>query len=484
MLKKWIDGVPAELRLALGFLALVLAWCAGKWALAAAHAAVFPFGLDYAEGVVWQQARLMFSDQAYGPIERYPATVFEYAPLYHAVVAWFAAMTGADGLLVGRLVTIASTLAACLLVRAIVIALGRKDDDARLIRLCASFGGGLALATRPVLLWSALMRVDMLFVALSLGGVLLALRAVSRPALIHLAALLFVAAIFTKQTAVAAPAAVFGGFLRHIVLYNLNRLILSNFQGILGNALLHAGLLIAAIFALFSRFASAHLRPARDADDDSVRFLVVAAYWAVSGLVTLTFLKAGSGVNYFVEWSFATAILAAVGLSEAARRLRAGGLSGARLAALRALPWVLILQVAVASAFAGETLAAKRAEQAATAAIVRQIELAEKPVIADDMVALLRAGQSIQWEPFIFGELARAGLYDERPFLARIEQGQFAFFVTEGQPGDGTYESRFDSAVDASLRRAYPDEVRLGNFSLHYPKGAAPANLAAFRSLP
>ena len=210
MLKKWIDGVPAELRLALGFLALVLAWCAGKWAVAAAHAAVFPFGLDYAEGVVWQQARLIFSDQAYGPIARYPATVFEYAPLYHAVVAGFAAMTGADGLLVGRLVTIASTLAACLLVRAIVIALGRKGDDARLIRLCAGFGGALALATRPVLLWSVVMRVDMLFVVLSLGGVLLALRAVSRPALIHLAALLFVAAIFTKQTAVAAPAAVFG----------------------------------------------------------------------------------------------------------------------------------------------------------------------------------------------------------------------------------------------------------------------------------
>ena len=101
------------------------------------------------------------------------------------------------------------------------------------------------------------MRVDMLAIAFSLFGLVAAFKALERPRLIYLASLLFVAAVYTKQTTIAAPAATFavlialrpalavrgiaaclvlgitvllmlgwltdGGFYRHIFLYNVNR---------------------------------------------------------------------------------------------------------------------------------------------------------------------------------------------------------------------------------------------------------------------
>ena len=101
------------------------------------------------------------------------------------------------------------------------------------------------------------MRVDLLGVCASTLGTCLALAAIRRPALVYLASIAFVIAIFTKQTLVAAPLAAFavlllrdpryalrgivlaialglatlavlewqtaGGFLRHIVFYNINR---------------------------------------------------------------------------------------------------------------------------------------------------------------------------------------------------------------------------------------------------------------------
>ena len=53
------------------------------------------------------------------------------------------------------------------------------------------------------------MRVDMLAMALSLFGLVAAFKSLERPRLIYLASLLFVAAVYTKQTSIAAPVATF-----------------------------------------------------------------------------------------------------------------------------------------------------------------------------------------------------------------------------------------------------------------------------------
>ena len=72
----------------------------------------YPWELDYGEGIVWQQMRWIFTDKAYGPIDQFPAIVFHYPPLYHAVTAISAGALGTDELATGRAISLLSTMAA------------------------------------------------------------------------------------------------------------------------------------------------------------------------------------------------------------------------------------------------------------------------------------------------------------------------------------------------------------------------------------
>src|SRR6201987_479797 len=68
----------------------------------------YPFGIDYGEGIVWQQALLIPGPRMYGPIDRLPFIVFHYPPVYHLVSRPVMAF-GVDPLAAGRMVSVAST---------------------------------------------------------------------------------------------------------------------------------------------------------------------------------------------------------------------------------------------------------------------------------------------------------------------------------------------------------------------------------------
>jgi predicted membrane-bound mannosyltransferase len=90
-----------------------------------------------------------------------------------------------------------------------VQALGERAT--RHIRIACSIGAALFfLNCGPVMVWAPLMRVDMLAGALGLAGLVLAIRAIDRPVMIHAAAVTFVLSIYTKQVSIAAPMAAFG----------------------------------------------------------------------------------------------------------------------------------------------------------------------------------------------------------------------------------------------------------------------------------
>ena len=78
-------------------------------------------------------------------------------------------------------------------------------DDCGASRLCRG-GYWLAIFTVvPVFSWSPLMRMDMLGVALSFVGGYLAALSINRPALLYWASVVFVLALYTKQSSIAAP---------------------------------------------------------------------------------------------------------------------------------------------------------------------------------------------------------------------------------------------------------------------------------------
>lgn len=505
---------------AIVFALAILALAAARLFAAGEAAVRFPWELDYGEGIVWEQMRLMLAGGGYGPIDGLPAIVFHYPPVFHMATAALAGVTGLDPLAAGRLVSLLSTFLAGLFAGLIAAKAVRAEASAGASALCGAVGGLAVFSLWPVVHWAPLMRVDMLATALSFAGAYAAIHALRRPPLILLASACFVAAVYTKQTSIVAPAAVFltfllirprlawacaggcvalglaalaalawmtdGGFLRHIFLYNVNRFeawrLLLFKDVVLGHIFYFAVLAI----GLAARFkarrphyrgcaGAAALRERLASAPADALLLLFLIYALLAGLMTLSVAKSGSNVNYFVEWMAVLAILLGILVRDAA--MAAVGVarpgSSKRLFDQPALlPLLIGLQALTLAAPPArtETYAPSRVAQLEElAAMVRE---ADRPVISDDMVLLRRSNVPVQWEPAIFAELASTGAWDESGFVERIRAGRFAFFVTAGTRGQRLFDSRYNPAVADAIAAAYPVRRKLAGFTIHLPAGA------------
>jgi len=185
---------------------LVLIVRAAEYLGYAARAITFPFELNYSEGIVWQQALLIPGSRMYGDITQFPFIVFHYTPLYHLVVRAIATV-GIDPLAAGRGATVAATIAIAVLAGAIAFTAMQKivSTNARIVG--ATVGGLMVLTYQPLQESAVLMRADMLAIAFSIAGVYLAILAGERTIILCAAILMFVLAVYTKQTEISAPMA-------------------------------------------------------------------------------------------------------------------------------------------------------------------------------------------------------------------------------------------------------------------------------------
>lgn len=511
-----------------GLLSLAMAlFCLTLYLQTAVKLIAFPYEIDYGEGIVWQQLRLIAGGHGYGRIDQFPAIVFHYPPFYHVTAAALARLGGWDQLAAARALSVGCSLIAAAVVAGIVARLARLEMQRDAGWICGIWAGLIALSFRTVLMWSSVMRVDMLFVALSLAGFYAGMRALTQPRAVYAAAVLFVAAIFTKQTAIAAPAAVFatllylrpalalrgiaaivvvslaalipvmvfsdGQFFQHIIMYNVNRIDISNglhsFKVVSG-AWAYCVIALWAIQARLGRFLSArgagprpNLRQRLLASPSEASFAMVLVYFGMATLMLALVFKSGSSDNYYLEWEFLLGLLAGLALFEAAFAPREAPQPTVQRwvagAALGYIAWLSVMMFWNFSVYYS-MVTSTRSEMQALVSLVRQ---AEKPVISDDMVAVLRGGKSVQWEPAIFAELAHKGIWDERLFVRMIETGKFAFFVTESCPGDKVlYDPRYNRAVSDAMMAAYPVQRALGEYHLHFPKGGIPQEAEAIRS--
>lgn len=470
--------------------------------------------LDYGEGIVWQQALSLFSGTAYGPIDQFPAIVYHYTPLYHALTASIAGLGGFDMLVTGRAVSLVATLVSAIFV-GLIVARAVPGKERGSVRILAGLAGSLCLFSfYPITYWAPLMRVDMLAAALGVGGIFLGLKALERPKLIHAAALCFVAAVYTKQTSIAAPSAFFivllwlhprlaaagiatvilsgltilgtlsivtdGGFIRHIVFYNINRLDLSRILWISGVIIYHSPLFVGVILAMYIRYRD--IRPSvtnisltllkRKIIYNSryVTFIIVIMYFLTSSLTTLMIAKSGSNINYFIEWLIALSMLVGISVAGSIEALfkYKNAKNDYRLLAFT-LPLIFAFH---AARFEPANLSAdwNVNRQTELRLLSQRVKAADRPIISDDMVLLLKNGKQVVWEPAIFAELAHTAIWNEGPFVNRIKKGEFAFFVTAGDRGDTLYDSRYNPAVAAAIDETYPIREDLAGYTLHLPR--------------
>ncbi len=465
----------------------------------------WPFEIDYAEGIVWQQTNAMFTPQAYGSIFGFPAIVFHYTPFFHVMTRVIVAMTGFDTLYSARALSLVSTLATAVLVAKIATLSVHRETTERTPVIAGVIGGLCVFSLYPVLIASPVMRSDMFAIFWSFFGFYLGLRAFVTPRLIYAAAICFVAAVFTKQTAIAAPLAIFGmylwlrprlavqgvavclilglvlvlglswatsgGFLKHIFLYNLNRISLVMFPGVAALVVQQLPFVACALFVIAQRRSTLKERlagqSARHATlgQADVCLIGVSLYCATAMLMTLTALKSGSYLNYFVEWLCVIAVLVGMGMDDIlgiwSRLKTESSIKARELVLAMAAPAACILQpIGVVNPVLGSSWHV--GDRADKEALLAEVKMARGPIISDEMVMLIRGGKPVVWESMIFAELAATGVWDEKPFLDKIRKHEFSMLIVGPR-------HVFSENVWNAFRAEYPVKRAFGDFTMYLP---------------
>jgi hypothetical protein len=471
-----------------------------QYAVYAMEAVRFPFGLDYSEGLIWQQALWLGTSKLYGKIADFPFLVCDYPPLYLLVLRGVHAL-GIGMLAGGRLISVVSALSTCLAIGVCVFRAGGGRW------LAAIMAGLLPLSLLPVISWSVLLRVDTQALALTFGGIACAVMAFRRPVWLVPALVFFVASAFTKQIYLAGAAAMFpvcvirarrpallaygggfalgmallgvclwatdGRFLLHIVAYaadSIDPMVALRQTGLwLAAYPLDAGLTVTAVVVLWRARLSHHamrqwadmVRAVRD-DEHCAWLVFLSLYLVLTTAMLITAGKIGASRNYFLEWMCCWCLwLGTLAAYVVGRQMRLAYVMPALLL-LQLWP----VQIGMQGLRAGQFSAARRADWGALLARVRGIP---GPLLSDDTVLTLQAGREVGLEPGILLELTRTGLWDERRLTDKLKAHYFGAVITAYDPGDPTFDARYLPATQRALLAAYPHVETFGDYRLRLP---------------
>lgn len=440
----------------------------------------YPYELEYGEGIVlWQAQHVSHFATAYAPITHYPFIVFHYTPLYQLVSLVVSKLTG-NLLLAGRLVSSFSALGICLTLAWVVY----RTTPVRASRL-AAVGGAIVAMAFPcglsMMRWAPFMRVDMLGLWLSFSG--LAMFVLARTtAQRFFAFVLFVAAIYTKQSLVAgavacllvagvmnlrqaiklgAFTAALGGALlaalafsthgeviKHLFAYNVNRFsilaVAHNLETDLQSTMLLIALAAAAAFGpirdaarAFSQRNAAMLGTGLSASPYRLALFTFTVHFILAALVSLTSGKSGSSINYYLELNLSACALASLFVARLLWNWRKKRVSPA-IALAYLLPFLILGQQFLAAShllrdsYMDRRAMAQKAQN--SDALVRILRNSPEPVMSEDMTLLYKAGKQVPFEPAIVTELAATHAWDETPLVNMIRDRAFSVMVIRNDP--------------------------------------------------
>ena len=404
---------------------------------------VYPYEIGYGEGGLLHTAlRVAHGGGAYSPTQELPYVPNVYGPLYPYAWSLFARWCGASwwpGRLIATLAAVAVSVCLYLAVRAVT-----KDRWAGVIAVA------LFVSSWPMRTWVGLARVDLPAVALAMTGVLLTTG--RRPWLQWLGVVCFIAAVFTKQSMVAAPVAVCvwyaarrewrlsvtrsgawaaaslatflvlnlvtrGAAWREMVMGNVNPWHLAVARQYFAEYVRHEG------YGVMLGLTAALVLMA----DSSVALF--GLYAAAAGLVAVSVGKDGSDVNYFIETAAVVAVLCGFGL------YRRGLFPTTDRRAL--IAWLLACAL-LAPGLKATIYEARhvRDDENCARAVELAVANAPGPVFGDALGAVIRAGKTVWTEPFVTTLMANAGSWDQGALLRMIEDERFALIVTERDWGD------------------------------------------------
>ncbi len=495
------------------YLALILFLTAGTLAFVFQSATAIRSNaeIDYGEGIVmWQAANVTNLKKAFRPVEEYPHIVFHYPPLFHVVSRFVAVFTG-NLLRAGRLTSIFSLVGTCL-IAGLLTAKVLPPGTNQMTRFVAGYTAGALVFSTPLWSWACLMRVDAIGIFLTIAGVALFVLARRRRLLGYLAFICFVGAVYSKQTALAGPAACFlialiekpryalqlaalsislglgillmlytatdGIVLRHLITYNQNpyfpEQILIRLRHHCSNLI--GPLFFSALFPillLYRRNGRAlglirRLRVVLKRSMFERCVLIVSLYFFFTALsAAATISKQGASDNYFLEMDIAACFLCGLFLGWVVRR-----------AAFRPRRAFVLLQIIVIFVLLLQTSGNWRTLAVTARAfvnpppdpsvkVVNFLKEIGDPVYSEDMVILMQAGREIPAEPAIITALSDDGKWDESGFVARIRNGEFHAIVIRWSL---TNHQRFSRAIAQAVEERYYLTNDYAPFKVYLPK--------------
>ncbi len=446
-------------------------------------ALAFPFPLNYGEGPLLDQAvRLAEFKNIYsGDLGEPPYTISNYPPFYLMVQAPFVWLFGPE-FWYGRLISLTSVAATAVLVALTLYTL-TKDR-------IAAMAAGLTFPAIPyVLRWSSLGRVDMLGLALSWAGLFAVVRWPDKRRTMAAAAVLFVAAVLTRQTYVlAAPLTAFvwlavqgrrrralelagiacglglpsfaalnvstdGGFFLNTVTANINDF---RWERVSFNAL---GALLACPLLLLGGLAFL-LKSPRDG-----AWWLAAPYLALSVALALLVGKVGSDVNYLLELSAALVLVTGTLIAWQRDRPRLRAL----VISLLAVQVLALAQSSLVPSGLQDYVVDQEREVRQLSGIVAG---ADGPVLTDEYMGLLPLnGKRIHLQPFEMTQLSRDGAWNQDRALRSIRREEYAVVMMWEPPfAKDIKRDRWTPEMLRAIKARYEPTDRLADMVVYRPR--------------
>ena len=453
-----------------------------------------PYEITGAEGYVVTLIRN--PGYLYHPLDSAPYLITNYPPVYllttYALHTGISVFTSIDVVYVGRFVSLVSTAG----IAALIWLLGAEfvEDD-----VFATLGSLLFVVNPVMIVWGVTARVDALAAFFGLAAIYWFVTRTSTPQLAGTIVLCFLC-LYTKQSAIAAPAAltvafwiqdgrqralVFvgtlgalglgllgvltvltdGSIFRQLVLYHLGTptFVSKSLTATLMYVRTSALLILIPFFGILTRGRTVPV--------------VLWIYAAIAfGVAALSVGKDGAGANYFVESTAIFALLTVVVLSgwlnENRPSLEAAARSRTEVTRAAFVLLVISAQFAVYPTIPHETH--PRPGEAETADLLRT---ADGPVLSDTASVTLAAGKDTAYEPGVSSAAIHAGYWDGEPLLEAIQGGHyqyvvFTFNVTDRSQWSERSEfgtNRWTDEQLIAIRESYRLVERIGDYYVYRP---------------
>ncbi len=451
------------------------------------NAVTFPYPLDYGEGPILDGVLRLSRFQTLYPsqLTAPPFTVSIYTPLYYLLQVPFVWLFGA-AFWYGRALSLLSIGVSAACIGGIVYVISR-DRLAALV-------SGLTLFSIPFIVqWSALNRIDSLALALSLAGLFILIWKPDKDWSWVTAALLFVAAVYTRQTyGLAAPGAAFVWLLAQRPRKALLFALIFGGTGLIVFAVLNyltqGKFLFSVITANVNQFNWPQLSYFANQVRFSMPVLLVSGtlwlllahrwhtkYWLLLGTyllgaiaIALTIVKEGAWVNYLFELSAALCIIAGALLGWAHRR------PWLRTVLFGLMIWQIFLLMGLSESQYIRYETSRLEQRPGFDRLMQLVRDTRGPVIANEYVGLVPlSGRLLYIDPDPVTKLARQGDWDQQPFLDAIDQQTFGAIFIHWP----TRQAHWTDEMLAHIEQRYREVDRVVDTAVFRPKAVWPATL-------